>query len=227
MPHEHCIFLLSPANSGGERARMVLNGGATFDLAFRLQGEGAPLGEVFSFVSSLYFRGKLAYAQTFATPPPGVPGSLVITPSHGLVRPEKPVTLGYFEMAEVPVNETGARYRMPLERDARLLADAAGSSSAIVLLGSIATGKYIETLLEVFGERLLFPEAFVGRGDMSRGGLLLRAARSGEELEYARSQMPFCTDAATEAAEAAPHGLITSRSPLAFSSSPGRGTCPP
>jgi hypothetical protein len=54
----------------------------------------------------------------------------------------------------------------------------------VVLLGSIATGKYTSALLEVFGRRLLFPAAFVGRGDMSRGGLLLRAARSGEELSY-------------------------------------------
>src|SRR5258705_137811 len=54
----------------------------------------------------------------------------------------------------------------------------------VVLLGSIATGKYVDCLLEVFGPRLVFPAAFVGRGDMSRGGLLLRAARSGKELAY-------------------------------------------
>ena len=34
---------------------------------------GAPIGEVFSFLSSLYFRGKLTYAQRFAAPPTGVP----------------------------------------------------------------------------------------------------------------------------------------------------------
>ena len=53
-----------------------------------------------------------------------------------------------------------------------------------MLLGSIATGKYVDPLLEVFRDRLVFPETFVGRGDMSRGGVLLRAARSGEELSY-------------------------------------------
>ena len=59
------------------------------------------------------------------------------------------------------------------------------ADARIVLLGSIATGKYVDPLLTVFGERLLFPESFVGRGDMSRGGLLLRATREGTELEYA------------------------------------------
>jgi hypothetical protein len=72
----------------------------------------------------------------------------------------------------------------PLVRDARLVAGLCGPGVRVVLLGSIATGKYLDALLEVFGERLLFPETFVGRGDMSRGGLLLRAARSGEELAY-------------------------------------------
>jgi len=31
----------------------------------------------------------------------------------------------------------------------------------------------------------VFPPAFVGRGDMSRGGLMLRCVDSGIELEYA------------------------------------------
>src|SRR5262249_32645808 len=53
-----------------------------------------------------------------------------------------------------------------------------------VLLGSIASDKYVELLLEILGQRLLFPVDFVGRGDMSRGGLMLRAARSGTELPY-------------------------------------------
>ena len=54
----------------------------------------------------------------------------------------------------------------------------------MVLLGSIATGKYADALLEVFGERLLFPSDFVGRGDMSRGGLMLRRVQDGQELPY-------------------------------------------
>jgi hypothetical protein len=53
-----------------------------------------------------------------------------------------------------------------------------------VLLGSIASPKYVDVLLDVFGDRLHFPLDFVGRGDMSRGGLLLRQATAGVELEY-------------------------------------------
>jgi hypothetical protein len=54
----------------------------------------------------------------------------------------------------------------------------------IVLLGSIASGKYVDILGRVFGERLVFPADFVGRGDMSRGGLMLRRVREGRELDY-------------------------------------------
>jgi hypothetical protein len=53
-----------------------------------------------------------------------------------------------------------------------------------VLLGSVASGKYVDLLLPIFGDRLMFPIHFVGRGDMSRGGLLLRCVTAGLELEY-------------------------------------------
>jgi hypothetical protein len=65
-----------------------------------------------------------------------------------------------------------------------LLAQSLPPHAEVVLLGSIATPKYVDPLLSVLGERLLFPRAFVGRGDMSRGGLCLRAAREGSELDY-------------------------------------------
>ena len=72
----------------------------------------------------------------------------------------------------------------PLERDARYCREAAGEDCHFVLFGSIATAKYMEPLVDCFGDRLVFPSDFVGRGDMSRGGLMLRCARSGEELTY-------------------------------------------
>ena len=180
------VFLLSPAHCGGIRARVVLNPGAEFDLARRLRSpEGAPLGEVFSFLSGLYFRGKLAYARAFAAPPPGAPGVLVITTSEGLRPPDEPVTIARMKkFGRVDIDETDRRYRAPLLRDARALAAAAGEDCEIVLLGSVATGKYVDVLCRVFGDRLLFPSDFVGRGDMSRGGLMLRRAASGEELAY-------------------------------------------
>ncbi len=55
----------------------------------------------------------------------------------------------------------------------------------VVLLGSVATGKYVDVLLEALGDRLVFPIEFLGRGDMSRGAMLLRAVREERELEYA------------------------------------------
>ena len=55
---------------------------------------------------------------------------------------------------------------------ARALDEEIGPECEVVLLGSIASAKYVDVLTDVFGERLLFPIDFVGRGDMSRGGLL-------------------------------------------------------
>jgi hypothetical protein len=182
----HRVFLLSPANSGGERMALVLSPRARFALAHAVQGEGAPLGEVFRFASGLYFRGKLAYAQAFARSPRGVPGALVIAPGAGLVSTDTIIRADDLRAyAAVPVDARVPGFREPLERDARLLAERVGARGEVVLLGSIASPKYVEPLLVILGQRLLFPVAFVGRGDMSRGGLLLRAVSAGAELEYA------------------------------------------
>lgn len=185
------VFLLSPANCGGNRARIVLSDRATFELAGRLRGrEGAPIGEVFSFLSGLYFRGKLTYARAFAVPPDpqsAVCGSgvLVITPSAGLRSADTLVTReALLRFAAVDVDAADARYRRPLERSAATLARDIGPDCDVVLLGSIASPKYVDILLKFFGERLLFPAEFVGRGDMSRGGLMLRCAAAGQELTY-------------------------------------------
>jgi hypothetical protein len=183
------VFLLSPANCGGNRARIVMSERATFDLAARLRsGDGAPLGEVFAFLSGLYFRGKLAYGRAFAGAPEGTQieggGVFVITPNAGLRTPDTRVTLDAIRgFAGVDVSVDNPRYRLPLERSARALAAEIGECP-VVLLGSIASPKYVDVLLDIFGERLLFPEAFVGRGDMSRGGLLLRCVAAREELTY-------------------------------------------
>ncbi len=177
------IFLLSPARSGGRRAQLLTRPDASFELARRLQIGDATLGEVFAFCSGLYFRGKLAYARRFAQAPPGIAGVQVITPSRGLAPSEGQVSLADLrEFSAVDVDATETRFTAPLEASARLLA--AESACDAVLLGSIATGKYVETLLPILGERLLFPREFTGRGDMSRGGLLLRCVALGEELDY-------------------------------------------
>jgi len=171
---------------------MILSETAEFALARQLrEKEGAPLGDVFSFVSGLYFRGKLAYARRFAAPPdPADPtaggGVLVITPNAGLRSADTRVTLASFKgFAGVDIHLENRAYRFPLERGARALQAAIGPDCEVVLLGSIASGKYVELLLPIFGERLVFPPAFIGRGDMSRGGLMLRCVTAGLELEYA------------------------------------------
>ena len=185
------IFVLSPANLGGIRARQVMSEAAQFALAQRLRtSEGAMLGDVFSFVSGLYFRGKLAYARRFSSPPdPGDPvvagGVLVITPNSGLRAADVFVTVTSLRaFAGEPIDLDNLRYRRPLEHSAHALLDSIGPDCEVVLLGSIASGKYVEVLLPIFGERLLFPSSFVGRGDMSRGGLMLRCVDSGLELDY-------------------------------------------
>ncbi len=164
---------------------MVLSERGGFDLAQQLRSQGAPLGDLFRFVSGLYFRGKLAYSERFASAPPGLQAaSYVIAPGRGLLPPHTIVTLSDFQaMAAVPVDGDNPGYREPLARSAAQLA-AAAPECEIVLLGSVATPKYIDPLLEVFGERLTFPIEFVGRGDMSRGGLMLRCVREGRELSY-------------------------------------------
>ena len=180
------IFLLSPAYAGGERARMIMSDRAQFDLARQLRtDEGATIAEVFTFLSGLYFRGKIAYAATFARATNGSSGVLVITPTRGLLDATTRITLDDLrEFAEGDVELTNPRYRKPLERDARRLAKKLSPTSEVVLLGSIASKKYVDVLLAHFGDKLRFPGDFVGRGDMSRGGLLLRCAADRQELAY-------------------------------------------
>jgi hypothetical protein len=181
----HKIFLLSPANSGGIRARTLFTPSTEFDLAQRLRNSTVPLGEVFSFISGLYFRGKLSYAERFKNPPPGVPGVYIITATSGLLLPHEPMTLARLKSVSASnVDAENPEYRKPLDRDAFRLRELLEPDTQIVLLGSIATEKYAQPLLEVFGKRLLFPRDFFGRGDMSRGGLLLRCCSTGSALEY-------------------------------------------
>lgn len=177
-------FLLSPAYAGGRRARMLLNEGADFELARRLRNdEGVSLGEAFTFLSGLYFRGKLAYANVFARP--DLSRVLVITPTRGLVPAATPINLADLrEFAEVDIQDDDPRYRKPLARDLRRLVRQLTPRCEIVLLGSVATGKYVNVLLQILRERIQFPAEFVGRGDMSRGGLLLRCAVDRTELDY-------------------------------------------
>lgn len=174
------LFLLSPASCTGARAKTVMRAEASFPLAVQLRTHGAALGDVFAFLSGLYFRGKITYARAFGR-------ALIITTNRGLLPPQTLVHIEDLQaMAGGDISSANPAYRMPLLAD--LMAHCGPSVGEVVLLGSVATGKYVDVMTEVLGPRLMFPVDFVGRGDMSRGGLLLRCAQDGQELTYAPVQ---------------------------------------
>ncbi len=185
------VFLLSPANCGGRRATQLMSPKAKSTLAAVLRShDGAPLGDLFSYMSGLYFRGKLTYARRFARRAepdnPLVGGGIhVITTNAGLRSPDTLVTHAAMQaFGQGDIDADNASYRRPLEASARALRGEIGPDCDVVLLGSIASPKYVDVLAGIFGHQLTFPIAFVGRGDMSRGGLLLRHASEGVELDY-------------------------------------------
>jgi len=177
------IFFLSPAHSGGKRAGILISSKGNFELARQVQAGAASIGDIFAFCSGLYFRGKLAYARHFADPPEGVAGVQIITPSRGVIGAETLVGVSDLsEFAQVPVDTDEPRFTGPLTHSVQSLPGL--DSTEVILLGSVATGKYSDTLFPILGERLLFPADFIGRGDMSRGALLLRCVAANRELSY-------------------------------------------
>src|SRR5262249_9724347 len=139
----------------------------------------------FAFISSLYFRGKLAYASAFGSPPPRLPAAFVITGGHGLVSPETPITTAQLrQMGSIQIDVADERYCVPLEQHCRILDVHSGADCEFVPLGSLATPKYLKPIAGIFKHRLLFPDQFIGLGDFSRGGLMLRCAREGLQLKY-------------------------------------------
>ena len=172
------VFLLSPAYCGGRRASILLNPDSEATTTLEMRAGRLSLGRAFAFMSGLYFRGKLTYAQRFGE-------TLIITPTRGLQPPDLPFSLALLrEFAVGDVSLDNPEYRTALERDVVALAARIGRKAEVILLGSVASGKYVDVLLPILGERLRYPVSFIGRGDMSRGGLLLRSAASGEQLEY-------------------------------------------
>lgn len=182
------LFLLSPASLNGLRAKQLMSPRAKFALAVQYRSpEGVEIGDAFAFMSALYFRGKIAYARRFAVPSPAIGGDgiFVITPGYGLVSPDWRITEERMKrMRKIDVDAATRSYVKPLREHAQLLARALEPEDEVVLLGSVATGKYVDVLWPILDSRLRFPKAFAGLGDMARGGLMLRAARAGKELEY-------------------------------------------
>jgi hypothetical protein len=182
------LFLLSPASLNGLRAKQLMSPRARFDAALRYRSEeGVEIADAFAFMSALYFRGKIAYARRFAVPSPAVGGDgiFVITPGYGLVPPDWRINEERMRrMKKIDIDVSTRSYVKPLRDHATLIAQALEDDAQVVLLGSVATGKYVDVLRPILGDRLRFPSAFAGLGDMARGGLMLRAARLGRELEY-------------------------------------------
>ncbi len=182
------VFLLSPANMSGTRAKQLISPNAKFAAAEAYRSpEGVMIAEAFAFMSALYFRGKITYALHFA----GIENVFVIAPGYGLVAPDWRLTPERVKVLQrTPVDVRKTTYRRPLTRDARVLAQRVDGDTNVILLGSVASGKYVDILWPIFGERLRFPSTFAGLGDMSRGGLLLRAVRANRELQYTTLDAP-------------------------------------
>ena len=181
------IFLLSPARLDGLRAKQLTSPRAKFAAALQYRSdEGVPIADAFAFMSALYFRGKIAYARQFAVPPQGQEhGVFVITSGYGLVPPDWRLDAERMKrMRKVGLDVESRSYVQPLREHATALLSHLSEEDDVVLLGSVATGKYVDVLWPILGARLKFPSAFAGLGDMARGGLMLRAARSGNELAY-------------------------------------------
>ena len=80
---EAAIFLISPARCSGDRAARLVSSKRSA-LGQQLRAEAATIGEVFAWLSALYFRGKLTYARRFAAPG----GVHIMAPGLGLRPPE-------------------------------------------------------------------------------------------------------------------------------------------
>jgi len=182
------VFLLSPATLGGIRAKQFTSPRAKFDAAVQYRSpEGVPIALAFAFMSALYFRGKIAYALHFG----GIENTFVITPGFGLVPPHWPLNAERMKkMQKTDVDANSRAYAKPLRETANALAAELDADAQVILLGSVATGKYVDVLWPIFGNRLRFPSSFAGLGDMSRGGLMLRAVRTNRELEYTTLDTP-------------------------------------
>lgn len=185
----HTLFLVSPANLSGLRAKQLASPRAKFATALKYQSpEGVPIADAFAFMSALYFRGKIAYARHFADPKDGV---LIITSGYGLVPPDWALNEERMKrMQKIDVDVASRSYTKPLKDHAKQLASMLQPDSRVVLLGSVATGKYVDVLKPILGPWLRFPKVFAGLGDMARGGLMLRAVRADKELEYTTLDAP-------------------------------------
>lgn len=180
------IFLLSPATAHGARAKTLLAPEPRSPVATQLaSADGMPLGQIFTYLSGLYFNGKLTYARHYSTPPPslGRTGIYIITMTDGILTPEHRIGLDDLQRYAAAEKQTEDG-RRALETSARALAETIGPRCDVVFMGSVASDKYTAIIEPVFGRRLLFPPELVGRGQLGRGALLFRCVRENRELDY-------------------------------------------
>jgi hypothetical protein len=110
---------------------------------------------------------------------------LVIVPGLGLLPPETVFSPEQLQAtAQIEVDADNPAHHEALLEAAASVDRATCHQCSFVLLGSVASAKYTTALLKVLDQRLLFPAEFVGRGDLSRGGIMLRSAASRQELSY-------------------------------------------
>ena len=183
------IFLLSPASTDGLRAQQLTSPRAGFGAAERYRSpEGVTIEEAFTFMSSLYFRGKIGYARHFAAPPPELAlgsrttASWSSLPASGWCRRACRITPEEMKkLRRTPVDLKSRAYCAPMKKHVEQLRDLApdglggapGQRRDRQVRGPAAAGPR---------DRLLFPRDFAGAGDMKRGGMMLRAVREDREL---------------------------------------------
>src|SRR4051794_5638580 len=107
-------FLVSPARCNGLRAEQLAVSRSPMGVALR--SGGAPLGDVFTWLSALYFRGKLTYARTFAPR-----RTWIMAPGLGLRPASHRITVADLHaMGQVDIESRA--FAAPLRTDALALA---------------------------------------------------------------------------------------------------------
>ena len=82
----------------------------------------------------------------------------MITPNRGLLAPSVRMTLDDLaRLAKTDIDPCAEEFRKPLQQDAKALAEALGPRGQPVLLGSIATPKYVDVLLVSLSAGASFP----------------------------------------------------------------------
>ena len=128
---------------------------------------------------------QATYASRFGRPPPSLPPALVITPTRGLQSPSLPISRSLIE--EFASLDWHRPTRAFWIRSSRVRVSFVHRSSQRCAWSCSGASRRAGTSSRWRASSRAgcnYPAEFVGRGDMSRGGLLLRHAEEGRELDY-------------------------------------------